>query len=450
MRNFPQIQPIAISDLKPYPNSPRNHPAAKLRKLRSSISRYGIIVPLIVDAENTIVDGHARLAVARDLDHTHVPTISVANWPALDVKAMRLALNRLAEGAIWDPVALRAEFQSLIDANFELDLTGFDTVEIETYLEIESPAAGEIEEVDASCLRTAPPISQPGDVWVLPGSQGDHRIGCGDFRDDELRQRLFGQEQAHIAFSDPPYNVPIAGNVSGLGKTTHEEFAMASGEMSTAEFQTFLYASFLTATCHLRAGSLIFCCIDWRGVGTLLAAAEQMELDLINIAVWVKTNPGMGSFYRSQHELIVVLKKKGAPHRNNVALGQFGRSRSNVWPYRGVNVFGPDRKWLNEHPTVKPSAMVADILRDASRPGDIVFDPFLGSGTSVIAAERTRRRCFGIEIEPRFVDLAIRRWQLETGRSAIRDHHGTTFKQNRQLASTAVMLIEASPKGGPK
>ena len=411
--------------------------------------RYGIIVPIVIDGGNVIVDGLARWEIALKLGYTHVPTVSVANWSPADVKALRLALNRLAEEAVWDRAALHREFQALIDANFDLDLTGFDTVEIESALEIGASAPGDVEELDASSIADGlPVISRPGDVWELAGNAGKHHIACGDFRDDDLRHRLFHGEQAQVCFTDPPYNVRIAGHVSGLGQKTHSEFAMASGEMSAAEFQSFLARFCTTASDHVVEGAILFVCIDWRGVARLYAAAELSALELLNLAVWSKTNPGMGSLYRSQHEFVVVFKKPGAAHRNNVELGRHGRSRSNVWTYRGVNVFGPERKWLTDHPTVKPTALVADALRDASRPGDIVFDPFLGSGTTLVAAERTKRRCFGIEIEPRFVDLAIRRWQLETGRDAVRATDGANFRELLRLPAPHTLLIPAPAAGG--
>ena len=337
-----------------------------------------------------------------------VPAIVVSHLSADEIRVVSLSMNRLQEEVTWDREVIAGEFRYLISVGFELDLTGFDTVEIENYLEIGEPEA-DVEVIDAS-LMERPLVSRPGDVWVLVGKMR-HSIACGDSRDEELVEKLFGEYLAAACLTDPPYNVRIRGNVSGTGK--HTEFAFASGEMTAAEFQTFLENVLETIFSQLQQNGVAFVCMDWRHVRHLLNAGETRNLELINIVVWTKSNPGMGSFYRSQHELIVVFKRKGQSHRNNIELGRHGRSRSNVWPYRGVNVFGPERHLLDLHPTVKPSAMVADVIRDVTLPGEIIFDPFLGSGTTLIAAERTHRRCLAIEIEPKYVDLSIRRWQLE-------------------------------------
>jgi len=235
---------------------------------------------------------------------------------------------------------------------------------------------------------------------------------------------------------------------------------MASGEMSGAEFDAFLRSTLSEVFARLSASGLAYVCMDWRSIAALINAGESLNLELINLAVWVKTNAGMGSFLRSQHELIAIFKRAGEPHRNNVQLGKHGRSRSNVWHYRGVNVMGPERHLLAEHPTVKPSAMVADAIRDTSLPGDIVFDPFLGSGTTLIAAERTHRACYGIEIEPTFVDLAIRRWQAETGRDAVRVSDGMAFgeaeivskaeSRAHGVSETPPLLESPKPPGVPE
>ena len=427
MKNYPQTEMTRIDVLKLPPNA-RIHPQTQLDKLRNSVSIFGIVRPILIDRDFVVVDGVAVMRIASELGYTEVPTQSVAHLSKAQIRALRLALNRIPEDAKWDPTVLKIEFEALFEAHIDLDYTGFDTVEIENVLEITSTAPGEGEELDYGKLGVAQPaITRPGDVWRCVGPSGEHRIACCDARDGQQLRQLFAGETAQVGVHDLPYNVPIANNVSGLGKKTHVDFAMASGEMPPAEFETFLTIFLIGQATWLDAGAIVFVFMDWRSIDILYAAGRRAGLDLVNLCVWTKTNAAMGNLYRSKHELVAVFKKPGASHRNNVQLGKYGRSRSNVWAYAGVNVFGADRKWLAEHPTPKPVALVADALRDVTRPGDIVFDAFLGSGTTLIAAERTRRRCFATEIAPTFVDVAIRRWQAETGFSAVRMADGQAF-----------------------
>jgi len=232
-----------------------------------------------------------------------------------------------------------------------------------------------------------------------------------------------------MAFTDAPYNVPIGGHVSGLGKVKHAEFAMASGEMSRPEFIAFLSTAIKHLITNVQDGAVLDLCIDWRHLAEILSAIEANELALLNLCVWNKRNGGMGSLYRSKHELILIAKKGTAPHTNNVELGKHGRYRTNVWDYAGVNSFGKGRTAdLADHPTVKPVALVADAIRDVTRPGEIVLDAFMGSGTTILAAERTKRLAYGIEIEPGYVDVAIRRWSAVTGEKAVLARTGETFE----------------------
>ncbi|RWD31631.1 MAG: hypothetical protein EOS22_04205 [Mesorhizobium sp.] len=433
MKNHLDVQLTAISELKVSPFAARNHPREKRRKLLASVRKYGVLAPLLIEQGGYIVDGHARLEAASNAGLTHVLTIDVSYLAEVDRRALRLAMNRLAEGGKWDKEALARELNHLLEFGYDVELTGFDTVEIETAIEVVDDPSGVEEHIEAKLVSNIP-VSRSGDLWILGEPGKAHRIACGDFRDDALLGALFQSRTAAVSFTDPPYNVPIQGFVSGLGKPAHNEFAMASGEMSRPEFQAFLRDTLEALFARLSDGAIAYVCMDWRSIAVLIDAGESLGLELLNMAVWVKTNAGMGSFLRSQHELVAIFKCPGAPHRNNVELGKHGRSRSNVWHYRGVNVMGPERHLLAEHPTVKPSAMVADAIRDASVPGDIVFDPFLGSGTTLVAAERTRRVCIGIEIEPTFVDLAIRRWQAETGKDAVRSSDGVVFSAAERAA----------------
>jgi DNA modification methylase len=423
MQNQIVMEMVAIGTLSIIEPVLRVHPPAKLRKLTRHVKKFGVLAPLLVDGAGVIVDGVARFEAAKAADVTHLNVISVAHLTRTEIRSLRLALNRLQEEVKWDPNTVAAELNHLIEVGFDLDLTGFDAVEIDGILQIgDTPA--DVEDLDTT-LAEGPTVSQGSDIWVLQTGTQSHRVACGDFRDGALRDQLLRGRRAAVCFADPPYNVAIAGHVSSSGK--HAEFAMASGEMTDEQFEAFLGAMFEALESILEVVAVSYVCMDWRHLRHLLTAAEARRLELVNLAVWVKSNAGMGSFYRSQHELIAGLKRRGERHRNNIELGRHGRSRSNVWQYRGVNVHGPERHLLDDHPTVKPSAMVADAIRDVTLPGELVFDPFLGSGTTLLAAQRTGRICFGIEIAPRYVDLTIRRWQHETGRSAVREADGMTF-----------------------
>jgi DNA modification methylase len=265
-----------------------------------------------------------------------------------------------------------------------------------------------------------------GDVWLLHR----HRVLCGSALDAAVFAALMGAEQAAMVFTDPPYNVRIDGHASGLGAVHHRPFPMASGEMDSAEFTAFLAKAFRNLAAFSVDGSLHYIFMDWRHVEDLLAASREPYGEPKNLCVWVKDNAGMGSLYRSQHELVFVFKNGRNGHRNNVQLGQFGRNRTNVWRYPGANSFarcGEEGNLSALHPTVKPVAMVADAMLDCSARGDIVLDAFLGSGTTVIAAERTGRRCFGMELDPGYVDTIVRRWQVLTGGSARHAASGRSF-----------------------
>ena len=270
----------------------------------------------------------------------------------------------------------------------------------------------------------APPVSRADDLWRL----GRHRLLCGDARSAEAFSALMAGKKAQMVITDAPYNVRIDGHAGGLGKVKHAEFAMASGEMSPAEFTAFLNTVFKHLVLHSVDGSIHFLFMDWRHMRELLDAAEPVYAELKNLCTWTKDNAGMGSFYRSQHELVFVMKNGTAPHCNNFELGQHGRYRTNVWSYPGVNTLKAGRQEeLAMHPTVKPVALVADAILDCSNRGGLVLDAFCGSGTTLIAAEKTGRKAAALEIEPKYVDTAIRRWQVFTGEAALHAETGATF-----------------------
>lgn len=426
-KNSLEIVYLKATAIKPSPHAARQHSAAQRRKLKNILRQFGQVVPLPLDATTgTLIDGHAVFDTLVELGHDEIAVVQLANRSEAEVRALRLALNRVAQDAVWDDVKLRGEFEYLISVGFDLDLSGFDALEIDMVLQIDAPTANTVEEeaLDELSPATGPSAAKPGDVFRL----GDHLIGCGDARDAAFIRDLVGAKTVACVFTDPPYNVKIDGFVSGLGKTQHRDFPMATGEMSRDQFVAFLSATMAAFKSVLVDGAIAFIAMDWRHGGELCDAAVQNSLEQKNLCVWVKSNAGMGSFYRSQHELIYVFKHGNGPHQNHFGLGAGGRNRSNVWQYRGVNVFGKDRMdLLSTHPTVKPVAMIADALRDVTRRGEVVLDVFLGSGSTLIAAEETGRICIGVELDPGYVDAAIRRWQKRTGKDAVHAVTGETF-----------------------
>ncbi|WP_425991718.1 DNA modification methylase [Afipia sp. DC4300-2b1] len=427
MKNALEIVYLSAAAIKPSPHAARQHSSAQRRKLKAILRQFGQVVPLPLDAATgTLIDGHAVFDALVELGHDEIAVVQLENRSEPEVRALRLALNRVAQDAVWDNAKLRGEFEYLISVGFDLDLSGFETVEIDMVLSIDVPTANTVEEemLDEIEPMAGPAVARLGDVFQL----GGHQIGCGDARDAAFIRALVTGKTVACVFGDPPYNVPIDGFVSGLGKTRHREFAMGTGEMSRDQFVAFLSATVVAIKPVLADGAILYLCMDWRHGSELCEAAAQNGLEQKNLCVWVKSNAGMGSFYRSQHELIFVFKHGEGPHQNNFGLGAGGRTRSNVWQYRGVNAFGKDRMdLLGIHPTVKPVAMIADALRDVTRRGDVVLDAFLGSGSTLIAAEETGRVCIGVELDPVYVDAAIRRWQKRTGKNAVHAVTGETF-----------------------
>ena len=368
MSNQPQIGIVPIGSVTPYGNSARVHNRQQRRKLRTILKRFGQVLPILVDDNGVIVDGHAVWEELRGLGHTEIQVVVAANCSSAEIHTLRLALNRVAEEAAWDQDKLRTEFAELIEFGIDLELTGFDTFEIDMTLSIAEPAGDAVEEVAASDLMPrAGEVTEVGDVWRA----GRHLIACGDARDKDLLLRLIADRQVAAVFTDPPFNVRIDGHVSGLGRTQHAEFTMASGEMTREQFTAFLGETLAALLPLLADGAIVFVAMDWRHIEELITAGNRCGLALKNLCVWVKTNAGMGTFYRSQHELVFVFKYGQGPHQNNFELGQHGRTRSNVWRYAGVNSFGKDRMdLLGAHPTAKPVAMIADALKDVTRRGD--------------------------------------------------------------------------------
>ncbi|MFL5109872.1 MAG: site-specific DNA-methyltransferase, partial [Microvirga sp.] len=373
-----------IASLKPYARNARTHSKKQIHQTAGSIDEFGFTSPVIIDHTDTILAGHGRVEAARSLGWSNVPTIRIEHLSPDQIRAYILADNRIAQSAGWDPEILKKEFEHLcsIETCFDIEVTGFATAEIDLIIDGESkkakddPADRLPEEGD-----NEPTVTRRGDLWLL----GDHKLLCGDTRDPASFVRLMGKEKARLVFSDPPYNVQIDGHVCGLGSVKHEEFACASGEMSEEEFVAFLAAAFRNQAEVSLDGAIHFQCMDWRHIGEMLKAGHSVYSELKNLCVWTKDNGGMGSFYRSQHELVFVWKVGTEPHVNTVELGKHGRYRTNIWSYAGVNTLKKGRMAeLAMHPTVKPVAMIMDAIKDCSKRGDIVLDGFGGSGSTLI------------------------------------------------------------------
>ncbi len=403
------IEMIAISDLKPWARNARTHSKKQVRQIAESIESFGFTNPVLIDERRTILAGHGRVEAAKYLGRHDVPCLRLDYMSEDEKRAYVLADNKLALNAGWDEDLLAAELGALMSADLEFDvsITGFSIPEIDGVLASVAPEDPGDPEDDLLPGETAARVGE-GDVWQL----GPHRLVCGDALDGKVVARLMAGELARMVFSDPPYNVKIDGHVGNSGKTQHREFAMASGEMTAPEFTGFLESAFQNMATHSIDGSIHYLCMDWRHMPEMLAAAQGAYDELKNLIVWVKDNGGMGTFYRSRHELIFVFKKGKAAHINTFELGQHGRYRTNVWEYRGANSRHAGRMdELALHPTVKPVQMIADAIRDVSGRGEIVLDLFGGSGSTVIAAEKTGRRGYLCELDPIYCDRILARWE---------------------------------------
>jgi DNA modification methylase len=416
-----------IGDLKPNKRNARTHPKKQIREIANSILQFGFLVPIVADENGVVLLGHARREAALSLGLTEVPVITVTGLSDARKRALMLADNKIASKAGWDREMLAVELPELMPLleaeGLEIALTGFEVPEIDAlvadFTEDGNDPDDQIED------PSGPAVSRPGDLWCL----GRHRLLCGNARSEVDLDRLMDGKKAAMAFLDAPYNIAVS-TVVGRGKTKHREFSEASGNESEEEFIAFLKATLGNAVRVSADGSLHYICMDWRQDYALQSVARQIYAQHVNTAVWIKTNAGMGSFYRSQYEKIYVHRVGNTSHRNNVDLGKHGRSRTNVWTYPGSNTFRKGRMDdLRAHPTVKPVALVSDAMLDCTRRGDIVIDLFCGSGTAVLAAERVGRRAYCMEIDPLYVDTAVRRWQALTRKDAILAGTSSTFEE---------------------
>lgn len=419
---------LGLGELRSSNSTPHKHPQRQIKKAKNLFAKQGIVVPIIVDEHHHIIDGHLRFMVAHELGIETLNAIVVSEASAAELIELELALNRLGKDSNWDEARLKEKLEQLLEFEVDLSFTGFEQAEIDTILNFEI-----IDEAEQDWSAPAP-TTRPGDIWRV----GNHIIACVDALSPEVSlSELDDLPVAKVCVTDPPYNVPTQGHIRT--SHDHQEFAMAAGEMSDAEFEEFLNA-FLRSALNLTADkALFYVCMDWRHLTHLNSAAKSQQLTPQNLCVWAKTNAGMGSFYRSQHELVAVYSR-AKTFQNNINLGASGRYRTNVWHYDGVTSFGPTRtEDLIDHPTVKPTKLIADILLDCTSIGDWVLDPFLGSGTTCLAAEQVNRRCLGLELEPKFVDVALKRLKERCNLEAV---HVQTGKSYADLSSERLTKSE--------
>jgi DNA modification methylase len=409
--------------LQPSPRNARVHSRKKIRQLAQSIKALKVIAPILVDEDFEILAGHARLAAANLLGLREIPVVQIKHLSEAEKRAYRLADNRFTEKATWDNELLSIEIKELIATEIEIELTGFDTADIDIFL---TSSDDNDADDDIPVPAPGPAATRVGDLFQL----GEHRLICGDARDPTAYKTLMTGERARMVMADPPYNLKIEGHVSGLGRIQHSNFRMATGELTDEEFSIFLRTTFILLVSNALDGAIHFICMDWRHTREISEASDGVYSEQKNLVVWAKGSGGMGSFYRSQHELIFVYKSGRKPHVNNFELGQHGRCRTNVWQYSGQNTFRKGRlEELALHPTVKPIQLVVDAIIDVSHRKDIVLDPFAGSGTTLIAAERTGRRARLIELDPTYCDVIVRRWLSLPGMSAIHVSTGLSFDE---------------------
>lgn len=415
-----KLETHPIADLRAWEKNARTHSKKQIAQIASSIDSFGFTNPVLIDGQNTILAGHGRVAAAKSLGRTHVPCVRLEHMSPAQKRAYVIADNKLALNAGWDEDLLAGELEALLDMDldFDIQLTGFSISEIDSLVEGQAPEeAGNPEDDILPEDIAGLPDCRIGDIWQL----GAHRLVCGDALDADVIGMLMDGSKARMVFTDPPYNVPIDGNICGNGAIKHREFAMASGEMSASQFTAFLKNAFDNLVRFSVNGSIHFICMDWRHLAEISAAGEKVYTELKNLIVWAKDNGGMGTFYRSRHELIFAFKNGSEPHTNSFELGQHGRYRTNVWEYKGVNTMRAGRlEELALHPTVKPVQMIADAIKDVSARGEIVLDIFGGSGSTLIAAHKTGRRAYLTELDPIYCGRIIRRWEAYAHDEAVK------------------------------
>ena len=405
-----EIKYVEIEKLKKYDKNAKIHTSKQISKLVSSMKKFGVVTPILVDRNFTIIAGHGRLEALKNLNYNKIPVIMLENLSESQVRAYRLADNRIAEEAKYNSDILKIELSELtIEDEIEIIDTGFDVAEVDAIIldnyGVKTEKTDKADEIKSLEIEHKVKI---GDIWQL----GNHLLLCGNSTEIISYEELMNNEKADLIITDPPYNVPIKGHVC---KTKHNEFEMASGEMSEEEFTNFSENFMKNLVKFSKNGSLHYLFIDWRGLNIFLKVGSKIYSELKNICVWNKILAGMGSFYRSQHELVCVYKNGKQPHVNNIELGKNGRYRTNVWDCKGVNSANPKSlELLKLHPTVKPVGLLHEIILDSSSIGDIVLDIFGGSGSTLLACEKAKRKARIIEISPKYCDLIIHRYKEQT------------------------------------
>jgi DNA modification methylase len=433
--NYPPLrhdltpQLVRLAELKSQGRKTRKHNRKQRRKLMSNLGKFGQVLPILIDGRGRIVDGAALVEAAREMELTELWAVSLNSLSNSETRILRLALNRIQEDTEWDQEELKKEFGEILidDPSVDLSDSGFDIQEIDVLLFGDEAI---IEALTPELLTELQeePFIESGDLFRLD----DHFILCGTALEGASFETLMQGILAAAVISDPPYNLSQS-EIGNKGAIQHDDFVMAAGEMSGAEFRTFLHTFLTLIAAHMKDGALAYIFMDWRHVSDIIETGKTVLGQLMNVIIWAKDNPGMGSFYRSQQEMLPVFRKGPGPHTNNIQLGKFGRNRSNVWNYPGASSFGSQaREALAGHPTPKPVQLVADAILDCTNRGGIVLDPFLGSGTTLLAAEQVGRRCRAIEIEPAYVVLACRRWEQITGEQAVHVATDLTLDELKQ------------------
>ncbi len=430
------IRMLPVAALIANPANARKHPPRQIDLLKSSIQQFGFVAPILIGAGDTVIAGHGRLMAARALGIKEVPTVELSHLTAEQMRTYSITDNRSAEKSSWDFEVLAKEIKALdaLNLDFGLEITGFQAQELDELL---FPVIADSKD-DTLPTSAAAPTTLSGDIWQM----GEHKLLCGDATVPGAYAALMGDERARMSFADQPFNVPVERHIRRR-TGGHREFAQGAGEMTSPVYKAFLLTFLTLVSQFCVPGAVIYSCSDWRHLAELFAAGAEAQLELLNLAVWIKTNSGLGGFYRSQHEHVAVFKKPGAKNVNTFGMGRSGRHRTNVWSYPGVSSFGVSRdKDLDSHPTPKPTVMIADAIKDVSHRGDIVLDPFGGSGSTLIAAEKTRRKTRLIEIDAAYCDSICERFQAFTGHDAILAETGETFatvRARRQAESTPVL-----------
>jgi len=422
----------APAELKPSDRSLHVYTRRQRRAVNTSIKKLGICRPILVDGGGDIIDGQLVWEEAKALKLPLVPIICIDHLSADELRLLRITVNKTATMAEWDQKLLKLEFEDLyelsLDTGLDIELSGFSSAEIDSILlggvgSMQDGGCDESEEAETLEPGAGPAISRVGDLWILD----QHRLLCGNSLEEASYVTLLGDDKAQMVCSDGPYGVPIKGHVSGRKGT--REFEYGCGKESADEFIKFNATVFGHLVRHSIDGSIHYHFISWHHLWELLSAGREQYTELKNLLVWSKTNGSRG-FYRSQHELICVFKAGTAPHICTFGIEKGARVRSNVITMAGCNSFGSTRdEDLAAHVTVKPKSLIADLIRDCSTPNGIILDAYCGSGTILLACEMTRRRARAIELDPLYVDVAIRRWEKMTGKQAMLEATGQTFAE---------------------